>query len=256
MSNPRRALVTGGSSGLGAAIAARLLADGYAVVITGRSLARLRAALPASPRLGYAESDLATPAGCEAAMASATAFLGGIDVLINNAGAGVLSQHLAAASLAAFDEVFALNVRAPTHLIQLAIPHFAPGSVVINLSSVAGSRPFPGLGPYCMSKSAVDMLTQVAALELSSKGVRVCGVAPGTVETSFHEHAGMSAETAAAYYAASAGTHPLGRVGKPSDIADAVAFLASPQASFITGATLTVDGGRLLTSSTAPQLSK
>ena len=249
-----RALVTGGSSGLGTAIAARLLSDGYRVVIVGRCLARLHAALPARAELGYVEADLSTDAGCAAALAGAVAFLGGLDLLVNNAGAGVISQQLGAASMAAFDETFALNVRAVFLLTQLALPHLSAGSAVINLSSVAAVRPFSGMGPYCASKAAVDMLTQAAALELAPRGIRVCGVAPGTVDTRFHQNAGMSEATAKAYYAASAATHPIGRVGAPEDVASAVAFLASPAAGFITGSTLTVDGGRLLTSSTAPQL--
>ena len=117
----RRALVTGGSSGLGTAIAARLLSEGYRVVVTGRDLARLHDALP--PRgdssLGFVVADLATDAGCAAALAGALAFLGGLDVLVNNAGAGVIGQQLGQASMEAFDAVFALNVRAPFLLTQL-----------------------------------------------------------------------------------------------------------------------------------------
>ena len=257
-SSLRRALVTGASSGIGAAIALRLLADGYHVAVLGRSLARLEAAFPASDRLYPIEADLTTAAGCASAVERSLAALsGGLDVLVNNAGHGDIGQQLGGGfDVAAFDALFALNVRAPTHLIHLLADVLsAARGVVVNISSIAAQRPFNGMVPYCMSKAAVDMLTQGAAIELAPRGVRVVGVAPGTIATTFHENAGMTAATAAAYYAASASTHPIGRVGTAADIADAVAYLVDPRAGFVTGATLVVDGGRLLTSSTAPQLS-
>jgi NAD(P)-dependent dehydrogenase (short-subunit alcohol dehydrogenase family) len=150
-----------------------------------------------------------------------------------------------------------LTTQAALPFLQAAARAGGPGATVavINLTSIAGARPMTGLGPYCAAKAAADMLTRVQALELAPRGIRVVAVAPGTVATAFHEHAGMSAETAAAYYAASAGTHPIGRVGVPADVAELVAFLADgSKASFITGQTYYCDGGRLLTSSTAPQL--
>jgi len=280
MSTPqRRAIVTGGSSGIGLAVCRRLLADGFLVATTSRSAARLEEAFPAaavtavtasaaaaasaatggaSARPLFIVADLATTAGCEevaARCAEAWGAEAAIDLLVNNAGSGAIGQHLGKASIEAFDATFAINVRAPFVLTQLLLPRLQRGSVVVNVSSVAAQRPFAGMGPYCASKAAVDMLTQSAALELAPRGVRVVGVAPGTIETSFHSNAGMGDAVAASYYAASSGTHPLGRVGRPEEIADAVAWLASGAAGFVTGTTLIIDGGRLLTSSTAPQLS-
>lgn len=255
----RTAIVTGASSGLGAAIATKLLADGFAVAVVGRSAERMKAALSDHFSLHLIEADLSTPAGCGAAIELSLAALKAtaLDVLVNNADAGTIGQHLGAGfTIDAFDEVFGLNVRTPFMLIHAAVEALSRAKgVVVNLSSVAASRPFQGMVPYCASKAAVDMLTQGAALELAPRGVRVVGVAPGTIRTHFHERAGMSAETAASYYAASASTHPIGRVGEAADVASAVSFLVEPRASFITGTTLVVDGGRLLTSATAPQLS-
>lgn len=274
-------------SGIGKSITARLLSDGFTVVATGRNAASTVLSLRDGtavreadlPRLHVVAADLATPSGPADAVAAALRHVPRIDVLVNNAGAGYIGQHVATASMGLFDELFALNVRAPFFLVQAALPHMlrtggpttagagaagagaaeapVPGAflpVIVNLSSVAAQRPFAGMGPYCASKAAVDMLTQSCALELAGKGIRVVGIAPGTIQTNFHAAAGMGEETASAYYKASAGTHPLGRVGTGEDIADAVSFVISPRASFITGATLVVDGGRLLTASTASQL--
>ena len=205
----------------------------------------------------FIAADLATTAGCEELAARCAAGWGegfALDLLVNNAGGGSIGQQLGGASLEAFDYTMALNVRAPFLLTQLLLPRLRRGSVVVNLSSVAAQRPFAGMAPYCMSKAAVDMLTKAAALELAPRGVRVVGVAPGTVETAFHSAAGMGDAVAASYYAASSATHPLGRVGRPEEVAEAVLWLSSGAAGFITGATLVVDGGRLLTSMTAPQL--
>ena len=257
----RFAVVTGGSSGIGLAVCRRLLAEGWTVATTSRSVARLEEAFPAgaaaAARPLFVAADLATTAGCEELVARCDAAWGAdyaLGLLVNNAGGGTIGQQIGAASIAAFDYTMALNVRAPFLLIQLLLPRLQRGSVVANLSSVAAQRPFSGLAPYCISKAAVDMLTKAAALELAPRGVRVVGVAPGTVETSFHAAAGMGEAMAASYYDASCATHPLGRVGRPEEIAEAVVWLASGAAGFVTGTTLVVDGGRLLTASTAPQL--
>ena len=257
-SGARYAIVTGGSSGIGLAVCRRLLADGWSVATTSRSAARLEEAFPAeAPRPLFVAADLATTAGCEELAARCAAAWGAdfaLGLLVNNAGGGTIGQQIGSASIEAFDYTMALNVRAPFQLTQLLLPQLQRGSVIVNLSSVAAQRPFSGLAPYCISKAAVDMLTKAAALELAPRGVRVVGVAPGTVETQFHSAAGMGDAMAASYYEASCATHPLGRVGRPEEIAEAVVWLASGAAAFVTGTTLVIDGGRLLTASTAPQL--
>jgi NAD(P)-dependent dehydrogenase (short-subunit alcohol dehydrogenase family) len=132
--------------------------------------------------------------------------------------------------------------------MQLAVPHLikTKGSIV-NVSSVTGLRSFPGVLAYCVSKAGLDQLTRCAALELAAKGVRVNAVNPGVVVTEIHKRGGMSEADYEKFLEHSKTTHPLGRVGDPSEIADLVFFLASEQAGWITGATYQIDGGRALT---------
>src|SRR5437588_6819469 len=132
--------------------------------------------------------------------------------------------------------------------MQLAAPHLirTHGNIV-NISSVTGLRSFPGVLAYCVSKAGVDQLTRCAALELASKGVRVNAVNPGVVVTEIHKRGGMSDEDYENFLEHSKTTHPLGRVGQPREIAELVFFLASDKASWITGATYSIDGGRALT---------
>jgi NAD(P)-dependent dehydrogenase (short-subunit alcohol dehydrogenase family) len=141
-----------------------------------------------------------------------------------------------------------VNVRAPFRLIRQAAALLADrrGSVV-NVSSVAGIRAFPGLVSYCVSKAAVDQLTRCAALDLAPRGVRVNNVNPGVVVTNLHRRGGMDEEKYAAFLERSKTTHPLGRPGTPEEIADLIAFLISPRSGWITGETIAVDGGRHLT---------
>ena len=201
-------------------------------------------------------ADLTSTAGpAELVAAAVLVAHGKLHAVVNNAGGAVLSQTVESVPVADWNAQFALNVRAPMLVTQAAVPALAAArGVVVNVSSIAAARPLVGLGAYCASKAAVEMLTKVAALELAPRGVRVVCVAPGTVATHFHEAAGMDAGRAAAYYAASADTHPLGRVGSPDDVAACVGFLVSEASAWVTGTVLTVDGGRLLTMSTALQL--
>ena len=149
-----------------------------------------------------------------------------------------------------------INLRAPFRLMRAAIPHLtgaardiAPRSSasVVNVSSVTGLRAFPGVLAYCVSKAGMDQLTRCAALEMAPHGVRVNAVNPGVTISNLHRRSGMTEEAYAAFLERSKQTHPLGRAGEPQEIADLIWFLASDQAGWITGETISIDGGRHLT---------
>jgi NAD(P)-dependent dehydrogenase (short-subunit alcohol dehydrogenase family) len=172
---------------------------------------------------------------------------GGIDIIVNAAG-HISSGTIENTSLEAWDEMMNVNVRAAFQLMQKALPSLIErrGNIV-NVSSVTGLRAFPGVLAYCVSKAAMDQLTRCASLELAAKGVRVNAVNPGVVVTEIHKRGGMSEEAYAAFLEHSKTTHPLGRTGRPEEIAALVLFLASDEASWITGATYSIDGGRAQT---------
>ena len=172
---------------------------------------------------------------------------GGLDLLVNAAGV-IATGTVETTALADFEEMFALNTTAVFHLMQLAAsPLKARKGAVVNVSSVTGIRAFPGVLSYCASKAALDQLTRCAALELAESGVRVNAVCPGVVVTQLHRRGGMDAERYAGFLEHSAGTHPLGRVGEPDEVARLILFLGSTDAGWITGVTLPIDGGRHLT---------
>lgn len=169
---------------------------------------------------------------------------GKLDVLVNNAGV-LESGSIENTSLEQYDRVFNINVRSIYHLTMLAVPYITQtkGNIV-NVSSVVGIRSFPGVLTYCMSKSAIDQFTRCTALELAPKKVRVNAVNPGVVVTNLHKNSGMSDEQLKAFFERSKETHALGRPGNATEVAKAIAYLASDDASFITGVTLAIDGGR------------
>lgn len=245
------ALVTGATSGIGQACAMAFAAAGAKVACVGRKSAalqqvseRIRAldteALPI-------QADVAAEAEAERIVNETVNAFGGIDVLVNAAG-HISSGTIENTSLAAWDEMMNVNVRAAFQLMQKALPSLLErrGNVV-NVSSVTGLRAFPGVLAYCVSKAALDQLTRCASLELAAKGVRVNAVNPGVVVTEIHKRGGMSDDAYAAFLEHSKQTHPLGRTGRPEEIAALVLFLASDEASWITGATYSIDGGRAQT---------
>lgn len=142
--------------------------------------------------------------------------------------------------LDSFDRQMAVNVRAPFALIQAALPYLRPDGAVINISSIAGSVGFPQSASYCASKGAVELMTRALAAELGPQGVRVNCVAPGNIRTPMNAH--QFAASRACEQSLEAKT-PLGRIGETEDIAAAVAYLASPAAKFVNGASWLVDGG-------------
>ena len=169
---------------------------------------------------------------------------GRINVLVNNAGilqnAGI--EHL---NIQDFDQLMNINVKSIICLTQKCVPYLikSKGSVV-NVSSVAGSRSFPNVLSYCMSKAALDQFTKCVALELADKGVRVNSVNPGVIVTNIHKRAGHDEEEYKNFLQHCKNTHALGRPGTVQEVADTIAFLASDNASFITGELVHVDGGR------------
>jgi NAD(P)-dependent dehydrogenase (short-subunit alcohol dehydrogenase family) len=245
------ALVTGATSGIGQACAMAFAKAGAEVVCVGRNDDALRDVEKMIRETGSESltirADLAREDEAERAVQHAIRVFGGIDVVVNAAG-HISSGTIENTSLEAWDDMMNVNVRAAFVLMQKALPSLMErrGNIV-NVSSVTGLRAFPGVLAYCVSKAALDQLTRCASLELAAKGVRVNAVNPGVVVTQIHKRGGMSEEAYAAFLEHSKSTHPLGRTGRPEEIASLVLYLASDQASWITGATYSIDGGRAQT---------
>ena len=239
------ALVTGATSGIGQACAVAFAQAGAKVVCVGRKAEALKEIEKTiGAEVLTIEADLAETEAAERVVARALEVFGGIDVLVNAAG-HISNGTIENTSLEAWDDMMNVNVRALFQLMQKALPSLIErrGNIV-NVSSVTGLRAFPGVLAYCVSKAALDQLTRCASLELAAKGVRVNAVNPGVVVTQIHKRGGMNDEAYAAFLEHSKTTHPLGRTGRPKEIADLVLFLASDKASWITGATYSIDGGR------------
>ena len=245
------AFVTGATSGIGQACAVAFANAGAKVVCVGRKEDALADVARRIREIGAEvltiQADLAVESEAERAISHAVERFGGVDVLVNAAG-HISSGTIENTSLEAWDEMMNVNVRAAFQLMQKALPSLIDrrGNIV-NVSSVTGLRAFPGVLAYCVSKAAMDQLTRCASLELAAKGVRVNAVNPGVVVTQIHKRGGMTDDAYTAFLEHSKTTHPLGRTGHPEEIADLVLFLASEQASWITGATYSIDGGRAQT---------
>lgn len=251
MSEARVIMVTGATSGIGRATCKRFAAASARIVCLGRSRSALsEVANEVSAAGGDArtfEVDVTTTEDVKRVFDQALSESGRLDVLVNAAG-HISTGTIQDTSLAAWDAMMDVNLRAVFQLMQLAAPHLEKsGGNIVNVSSVTGLRSFPGVLAYCVSKAALDQLTRCAALELAPKRVRVNAVNPGVVVTEIHKRGGMNKENYEKFLEHSKTTHPLGRVGQPDEIAELIFYLASESASWITGATYQIDGGRALT---------
>lgn len=240
-------LVTGATSGIGRAVAFKFAASGARVTAIGRNEEVLAELRRANGQLLTLAADVTNTEQMQTAVDRAISDSGRLDVLVNAAG-HISSGTIEDTPLTAWDAMMNVNLRAVFHLMQVCAPHLikTKGNIV-NVSSVTGLRSFPGVLAYCVSKAAVDQLTRCAALELAAKGVRVNAVNPGVVVTEIHKRGGMSDEAYQRFLEHSRTTHPLGRVGEASEIAELVFYLASEKAGWITGGTYAIDGGRALT---------
>ena len=251
MSNGQRVIVTGATSGIGRATALRFARAGSAILAVGRDDAALAEVSAAIEREGGCPAtfaaDVTASDAPDAIVRAAVDRLGGITTLVNAAGV-IGNGSVETTKDDEWDAMMDINARAPFRLMRAAAPALAEarGSIV-NVSSVTGLRAFPGVLAYCVSKAAVDQLTRCAALELAPRHVRVNAVNPGVVISNLHRRAGMDEERYAAFLARSTETHPLGRAGAPEEIAELIYFLGSEQAGWITGETISIDGGRHLT---------
>jgi meso-butanediol dehydrogenase / (S,S)-butanediol dehydrogenase / diacetyl reductase len=246
----RAALVTGGGTGIGAAVARRLAAEGALVTVSGRRRVPLDALVDSLPegRGRAVEADVTDEAAVGRLVAAAVEHGGGhLDIVVNNAGAGAPGS-VADIAPGAWRAALEVNLTAPLLVLQSSLPHLrAARGCVVNVSSVAGLRAVTESAPYCTAKAGLVMLTQQAALDLGPD-VRVNAVCPGWVRTpmadgEMDELAARDGITREEAYALTSRDTPLGRPGEPEEVAAVVAFLASSEASLMTGSVVVADAG-------------
>ncbi|MBX4905320.1 3-oxoacyl-ACP reductase FabG [Rhizobium bangladeshense] len=239
----KRALITGGSRGIGAAIAEALADNGADVAFTYQHSVEKAEAVAKNiesrgQRAVAIQADSADPNAIARAVEKAVSALGGLDILVNSAAIGH-SGTIADLDVEDYQALMDVNVRAPVLFAKAVIPHLQEGGRIITIGSALGERvPFPGITSYAMSKAALTSFTRGLSRELGPKGITVNLVQPGATDTDANPADGAAADFQRSLTS-------LGRYGEPREIASAVVFLASPAASVITGATLTADGGAI-----------
>ncbi|WP_329048544.1 SDR family oxidoreductase [Amycolatopsis sp. NBC_01488] len=239
----KRVFVTGSGAGIGKAIAALFTERGARVVVSDLNADAAKQAAEEIGAAGVANCDVTDEAQVQSAIQQAVDLLGGLDVLVNNAGIEVASPLLKQ-STESFDKIFAVNVRGTFVTMKAATPHLmeSKGNIV-NIASIAGIGGSPLLGSYCATKAAVIQLTRVAAVEMRPAGIRVNAVCPGFADTAMVERLVPDFEAATQVPFGDLVAAKQGRLGTPQDIAEVAAFLASDRATWITGSHYVLDGG-------------
>jgi NAD(P)-dependent dehydrogenase (short-subunit alcohol dehydrogenase family) len=242
------ALVTGASSGIGRAVSLLFAKNGATVVAVGRNQSGLGSLRDEARQLeGTIKThlaDLTQTSQVDRLITDTVEQAGGIDVLVNSAGI-IKTGSIEDTTLADWDKLMNVNLRSMFYVMQKCVPYLVTSKGnIVNVSSVTGLRAFPNVLAYCVSKAATDQLTRCTALELAPKGVRVNAVNPGVVITNLHKRGGMTEENYEKFVENARNTHPLGRAGTPEEVAELIYYLASEKASWITGATYEIDGGR------------